>query len=890
MFHRRGRRFRLGGRSAGVAAFMLVVLGTTVLADGITSPTPASAGAWDTSSAIRYDADGTVIGTAVESLIDNDDGDWLVPSSPFPVNFFGTKYAQMCVTTNGSVYPSNGTCTDQYDEGMGQLAISGAAPLIAALATDIDPGEASLMIENENGAIPSGPVTGTSGAAGSVGPRTLTVTSSASLSDLVVGDWVYFWGTGDSRLDDYKYLITALDTTARTMSFSVGGVVPDGIAQGKWYYHRTVTFGAYSGMVASTTPGDMTVTSTVSDGLGLKVGDSVAFQSADANIDAKIYEVSAVGSGTFDFVLPAGAPAPVTTTPGYWFFSDGVGAVRTVNYGTATIDGRSAMVFTWYRIAENDTDNQDWLYNTLQIVIVQRSTGDATNGWDFDIEFNYGSLQDDEDGYDATDPTDSCTAYTNPGIVNGIADCRWGVGAASYKSGLQVQSISFSGTDATITTTTPHGLAGLGSEVWIKLDTAVDPVINNLTANDRGRATVTGASTLTFPVDTPGADTTFTPPPAIEASDVYELYADYSIDRLADNGDTAMVDNSVNSSVLGRYTFGFVGGTPSGFKTLAEAISPSPAPAPAVPPAAAAPAPVTTPSASATTTPTPAPAVPPLEPVVSVITSTVLPGQGLILENGATVPVTVRPNGSSSGIVMEGPGFALNLAGQQANGSPAPLNSRGQLVVNSEQGLSVSGTGFAPGTDAQVYVLTGSEQRAASRSGMNRAGSTAALQLGAAKVGANGEFTGVLPIPSTLTPGEYVAQVVGYSPSFQVRVASLGMVLTKPAVPVKRLRTTVLFAPLSAVLTDASVAKLSAAVKKVPKRVSKVTVQVVGYVQPTSGTGNDRTLSTARAKAVAAELKALGIKGQFVVSGRGQATQSGAAARRVEVVIAYQKR
>ena len=74
MFQHRGRRFRFGGRSAAVAAFMLVVLGTTVLADGITGSTPASAGAWDTSSAIRYDADGTVIGTTVETLIDNDDG------------------------------------------------------------------------------------------------------------------------------------------------------------------------------------------------------------------------------------------------------------------------------------------------------------------------------------------------------------------------------------------------------------------------------------------------------------------------------------------------------------------------------------------------------------------------------------------------------------------------------------------------------------------------------------------------------------------------------------------------------------------------------------------------------------------------------------------------
>ena len=133
------------------------------------------------------------------------------------------------------------------------------------------------------------------------------------------------------------------------------------------------------------------------------------------------------------------AATPSTTATGKWFFSDGVGAVRTVNYGTATVAGRQAVVFTWYRIAENDTGNADFLYNTLQIVLVKRATGDSTVGFDFDIEFNYGTLQDDEDGYSASNPASSCTAYSSY-QPTGRDNCRWGVGTAGYIASLKSQN------------------------------------------------------------------------------------------------------------------------------------------------------------------------------------------------------------------------------------------------------------------------------------------------------------------------------------------------------------------------------------------------------------------------------------------------------------------
>jgi len=63
---------------------------------------------------------------------------------------------------------------------------------------------------------------------------------------------------------------------------------------------------------------------------------------------------------------------------------------------------------------------------------------------------------------------------------------------------------------------------------------------------------------------------------------------------------------------------------------------------------------------------------------------------------------------------------------------------------------------------------------------------------------------------------------------------------------------------------------------------------VVGYVQPTSTAANDTTLSTARAQAVAAYLRSLGVKGVYLVRGDGKAKETGSTARRVEVTISYQ--
>lgn len=549
-----------------------------------------------------------------------------------------------------------------------------------------------------------------------------------------------------------------------------------------------------------------------------------------------------------------------------------------MNYGTATVDGRPAEVFTWYRIAENDVGNADFLYNTLQIVIVKRSTGDATVGWDFDIEFNYGTLLDDEDGYDATDPTDNCSAY-NSGVVDGLADCRWGVGTASYFSGLQVQSIAFSGNTATITTASPHGIAGLGSEVWLDLPGS-NSVLGSLNSNDRGRAKVTGPSTLTFSVDTPGTNTTFTAPlPTLDGSDVYELYGDYSIDRLADSGDTAMVKHSVNSSVLGRYTFGMVGGTPSGFKTLKDAVegsAPAPAPAPASGGGGSAPEPAPTPTP--TPTPTPEPTRPSLDAVANQQNTNVPPtglppGGSLLLVNGVPTGVIIAPNAPSSpnGLVITGDGFTMRLAGLNAQGRPLALSSDGgALVLEADRTAQVDGTGFQPNSEVRLFMFS------------------TPRYIGSVSTDASGNFTGKVPIPPDFPAGRHTLQANGYSPDSKVRSMSIGVIVQEDKAPrVRVAQATVTFPAYSAQLSDVAKAQLRALLRG--RMGTAMRTLAVGFVQPSDSTSNDQRLSTARARAVQSYLRSLGLKGPLTARGDGIAKGSGAAGRKVVVSIRYTK-
>ena len=104
---------------------------------------------------------------------------------------------------------------------------------------------------------------------------------------------------------------------------------------------------------------------------------------------------------------------------------------------------------------------------------------------------------------------------------------------------------------------------------------------------------------------------------------------------------------------------------------------------------------------------------------------------------------------------------------------------------------------------------------------------------------------------------------------------------------IKSIKRTVYFAPLSAQLDGESMDLLARAALLVPGSAADVTVRSTGFVQPSALTGNDATLSTERARAVAAALRRERVKGDYSVSGQGRAEQNGPRARRADVVISF---
>lgn len=109
-------------------------------------------------------------------------------------------------------------------------------------------------------------------------------------------------------------------------------------------------------------------------------------------------------------------------------YFDGFGYPCSVYVDTeAVIDGVEAVVVTWYRVNMFNDANDDSLFNTFQVVLLKKETTDATNGYDFRIEFNYGTIQDAEEGYDVNNPGSAC---------GGLETCRWTVGWSDYDSGV----------------------------------------------------------------------------------------------------------------------------------------------------------------------------------------------------------------------------------------------------------------------------------------------------------------------------------------------------------------------------------------------------------------------------------------------------------------------
>lgn len=145
------------------------------------------------------------------------------------------------------------------------------------------------------------------------------------------------------------------------------------------------------------------------------------------------------------------------------------------------------------------------------------------------------------------------------------------------------------------------------------------------------------------------------------------------------------------------------------------------------------------------------------------VVPTMSPGQSIATSGGEPVPVRITPVSDQKLAVVEGDGWtmAVNVTSDQGGVEPADGGAILRLVRN--ESALVSGSGFMPGTRADVWLFSDP------------------TLLGTVTIDENGEFTGEVNIdPSMIPVGEHTLQLQGVGQDGFVKAANMGVVVDDP--------------------------------------------------------------------------------------------------------------
>lgn len=133
-------------------------------------------------------------------------------------------------------------------------------------------------------------------------------------------------------------------------------------------------------------------------------------------------------------------------------------------------------------------------------------------------------------------------------------------------------------------------------------------------------------------------------------------------------------------------------------------------------------------------------------------------GQTLGTSAGIPTEVSVTAIEEQGLAVVEGDGWTMAVSVENSQGSIQPSNSGALVTLVRDEAAQVAGSGFMPGTRADVWLFS------------------EPTLLGTVTVDDNGEFTGAVNIDGRLiAPGEHTLQLQGVGEDGFIKAANLGV-------------------------------------------------------------------------------------------------------------------
>jgi subtilisin family serine protease len=234
------------------------------------------------------------------------------------------------------------------------------------------------------------------------------------------------------------------------------------------------------------------------------------------------------------------------------------------------------------------------------------------------------------------------------------------------------------------------------------------------------------------------------------------------------------------------------------------------------------------------------------------------------MENGVMVSTVNRAEAERGQQEIIGSNFSVVVRVQDAAGAPVPMQSS-ELTVPQGGRVVATGDGYLPGSMVRLFMMPRTPMQVSGLTGRAASGS---MFLGETTVDASGDFAAVFAVPPTMSVGEYVLQINGATDDAAVRSVNMMLRVSVGAAPMEpgKAQRAGFFKGLSGEFSAAGKRKLRQIVRSVPKDAQAVQVLVSGVSVNLADFEENLAMAGKRASALAKELRAAGVSGEYTVN------------------------